>query len=265
MSSEETITITFCDCAENHVGMEKIGKMVKKGFTLNDLIKIRKIFRRMGAECELVDLCELVDDNQNLEPDSILIIRGGIGYLLADGQYDEQLIDDLYNELSALEWDMKAKMYGRVVNKNARHNLCFANINREPDYESGRGTIIRFRDLPLLNKLRRCLTKITGVNLVAEGNRYYDISKCGIGFHGDSERRQVIGARLGATIPLVYQWFYKSEPIGLMKKLYVNHGDLYIMSDKATGNDWKQKNKPTLRHAAGCKKYLQIKRKIKNV
>lgn len=32
------------------------------------------------------------------------------------------------------------------------------------------------------------------------------------------------------------------------------------MSDKAVGFDWKKKNIPTLRHAAGSKKYLTIEK-----
>jgi hypothetical protein len=30
------------------------------------------------------------------------------------------------------------------------------------------------------------------------------------------------------------------------------------MSEKSTGFDWKKRSKYTLRHAAGCKKYLTI-------
>jgi len=32
-------------------------------------------------------------------------------------------------------------------------------------------------------------------------------------------------------------------------------GDIYIMSEKAVGTDWKKKNVPTLRHSAGSPKY----------
>lgn len=32
---------------------------------------------------------------------------------------------DLFEELVKLQWDQKAFMYGKVVNKHARHNLCF--------------------------------------------------------------------------------------------------------------------------------------------
>jgi hypothetical protein len=38
----------------------------------------------------------------------------------------------------------------------------------------------------------------------------------------------------------------------------LNHGDLYVMSEKAVGQDWKRKVIPTLRHAAGAKKYTGL-------
>jgi hypothetical protein len=38
---------------------------------------------------------------------------------------------------------------------------------------------------------------------------------------------------------------------------------MYVMSEKATGNDWKKKNILTLRHAAGAEKYLTIVEKKK--
>jgi len=39
---------------------------------------------------------------------------------------------DLYEELSKLDWDSKAFMYGRVVTKHARHNLCFNDEPQDP-------------------------------------------------------------------------------------------------------------------------------------
>jgi hypothetical protein len=33
----------------------------------------------------------------------------------------------------------------------------------------------------------------------------------------------------------------------------LNDGDMYIMSEKAVGTDWKKKNICTLRHSAGIK------------
>ena len=120
--------------------------------------------------------------------------------------------------------------------------------------------------------MRKCLPFYfgdKGANLLAEGNYYYEVKKkkkedwiegrCGIGQHGDAERSIVIAARLGATFPLEYNWFLKSKPIGKRMHVDLHHGDLYAMSSKAVGRDWKKKLIPTLRHAAGAKKYLNAK------
>ena len=37
-----TITITFGDQSENHVGMQKIGKLAENGFTINELNTAKK-------------------------------------------------------------------------------------------------------------------------------------------------------------------------------------------------------------------------------
>ena len=97
-----------------------------------------------------------------------------------------------------------------------------------------------------------------GVN--GEAN-YYDISKCGIGFHGDGERKKVVAMRMGASMPLYYQWFQRSKPIGKRVKIDLYDGDMYVMSEKAVGFDWLKKIIPTLRHATGCDKFTIIKEK----
>jgi len=96
--------------------------------------------------------------------------------------------------------------------------------------------------------------------LRAEGNYYYDITKTGTSFHGDTDRMKVVGVRLGNTsLPIHYQWFYQNNPIGNRIILNLNPGDIYVMSQKATGNDWKKKTIYTLHHATGADKYLKIK------
>lgn len=52
------ITLTFGDQAENHVGMEQLGEMVKEGqgFNYNDLIAIQKRFEKIGADTLLINL-----------------------------------------------------------------------------------------------------------------------------------------------------------------------------------------------------------------
>lgn len=257
--NNQTITLTFCDRAENHVGMQQLGNISSEGFNLEDLIKARQWFNKKGIEATIIDLNYPIENLKIYPGDEayILIAKSAVDYLIGH-DYDST---DFFNEQTKLHWDSKAFMYGRVVNKLARHNLCFGPESQEPDYESAKGTIISFEQVPILSKFIEILPKILGPKgdeMVAEGNYYYDITKCGIGYHGDSERKKVVGVRLGATIPLVYQWFINSKPIGIPIKINLDHGDIYIMSEKATGNDWKKKTIYTLRHAAGASKYLKI-------
>ncbi len=257
---DSAITITFGDVAENHVGMQKLGTLSQHGFSFKDLEFARNWFQERESKCELISLHEhLPEDVRNENEAYVLIIKDGVNALINS----KTGANDLMSEQNLLEKDTKAFMYGRVVNKKARYNLCFGETNQDPDYKNKKGRIVAFSDVPLLSKIRNTLTSCLGNdgnNLQAEGNYYYDIDNCGIGFHGETERKKVFAIRLGATIPLHYVWYKAGKAITknvIMPPL--NHGDIYIMSEKATGFDWKKKNIYTLRHAAGSKKYTTIK------
>ena len=251
---EQTCTLTFGDQAENHAGMQKIGTPIETGLTLDELVQARQFFA--GYDTELIELHLALRDTGGVpvDPAYFLIVRKGVNRLVNG--------DDLYAEQMALPKDTKAFMYGRTVNKIARHNLCFADMSQEANYDEGKGTIVNFITVPLLAQVRAQLPSIFGPKanqLVAEGNYYYDPSKCGIGFHGDGERKIVVAVRLGQSLPLHYQWFYQGQPVGNRVELMIHHGDIYAMSAKAVGTDWKKKKVFTLRHAAGAQKYLTIK------
>ncbi len=292
--TNSTITITFGDVAENHAGMEKIGDLQNSGFTMTELGFIGSYMQQLGQTVEFVDLTiplrntihaqtetSQLSENQRISLQSfsdeagILIIRKGVDFLLSksNNPRDGSIMNcnSLLGEISSLSFDTKALMRGRVVNKHARHNLCFGDYYRPSNVENGQGTIISFNDVPNLHSLRwllqqmcnslasRCPKLPSKVSrLVAEGNYYYDINKCGIGYHGDSERRIVIGVRLGAAMPLVYQWYLDNKAIGEKLVFNLEHGDIYFMSNKAVGTDWKKRKIPTLRHAAGCAKYTML-------
>jgi alkylated DNA repair dioxygenase AlkB len=259
------ITVTFGEVAENHVGMEQLGKIAKNGLSLKDLQKAKEKFEELGFECELFDLVKLgdVEDiDPTPEPAYVLVIKEGIKGLLDNQEID---LEEINSELLKDEWDKKAFMRGRVVNKLARYNLNYADFSQEPNYDEKKGKVVNFKDAPLINKIRENLPNFLGDKtnkLFAEGNFYYDLKQCGIGFHGDSERKIVIAIRFGDTsIPFHYQWFQQGKPIGNRIKLKLNPGDVYVMSEKAVGTDWKKRIIPSLRHSAGCKKYLIIKEK----
>ena len=184
-----TITITFGDQAENHVGMQKIGHLAEDGFTIEELKEAANKFTKLKCKCEFINLNKLLPEKTNVSEAAILIIRNGVNVIL---NKDSRL---MYNEQAMLNADKKAYMYGKVVNKHARHNLCFDEKDQNPDYENGKGRIVGWDNVPLTKQIRESLPDFFGEkakNLTGEGNYYYDIKKCGIGFHGDAERKRVI-------------------------------------------------------------------------
>jgi hypothetical protein len=66
-------------------------------------------------------------------------------------------------------------------------------------------------------------------------------------------------------MPFCYQWYRNGAPVGERIKFELNGGDVYAMSEKAVGTDWKSKKILTLRHAAGCDKFTTVVEKVKKV
>ncbi len=237
-----TTTLTFCDVAETHAGMARIGTEARRGFSHADLLHMRDC---IGGDILQIPAPESVSSHPDYQPGWILVARNGVNKLGFD-------TNEVYAEQNSLEPDTKAKMRGRVVNKRARYNLCFGNEHVEQDLENGVGTVIAYDEVPVLDSLRSSIEKMARVdNLMCEGNYYYDSAKCGISLHGDGERYMVVAVRLGDAMKLEYQWFIKSEPQGDLFSLTLGHGDMYVMSEKAVGKDWKRRIIPTLRHRAG--------------
>lgn len=255
--NNQSITLTFGDCAENHVGMQQIGTKSTQGFSYNDLVRIKANFG--DEDSTIIDLKANSNfDNKNIPEAYILVIKNGVDKILSEIDSNKY---ELFEEQRQLDYDKKAFMYGRVVNKHARWNICFSDFEQEPDYENKMGRVLNYFDPTLRltqyikNKLEEyCFSE----QLQGEGNYYYDIRKTGIGFHGDSERRKVIAVKLGEVIPLEYQWYYRGNPIGDRIHLELGDGDIYVMDEVATGYNWKRKNIYTLRHGAGSDKFLKI-------
>ena len=264
---KSTITLTFGDVAENNKGMQMIGQQVQKGegFNLDDIKLMIEKFNMIGCETKVYRLNDAIKEIkgcENAENATLLVVKKGIQKILE--KHTKYTYDDLLKEQLKLDYDKKALMYGRVVNKTARYNLCFDDIPQEPDYETGKGRIIAYSSMPVLKSLIKYFEKYFGDKFIkphklkCESNYYYDITKTGIGYHGDSERVKVIGVRLGESLPLHYQWYYQSKPVGQNMKFMLEGGDIYVMSEKAVGTDWKSKSFPTLRHAAGSSKFTKI-------
>ena len=157
-----------------------------------------------------------------------------------------------------------------MLNKIARANVIVADRSQVADYERGRGTVVSFADSPELARVRARIAELgpAFAGLIAEGNLYDDggARATGIGFHGDAERRRVVGVRLGPagpSMPLHFRWFHRHDPVGDAVVVPLANGDAYIMSEKAVGTDWRRSTVPTLRHATGAPKYTTIKKRRK--
>lgn len=249
----QTFTLTFCETAENHKGMQMIGDIADRGLTKAELDVARAWFTSRGINTIMVCLNNFAPKDVVTEPAYLLIAKNGISAIVDP--------NELYEEQNGLEKDSKAFMYGRVVNKKARHNLCFAMFRQSADYENKKGTVVHFEDVPKTNAIRETLASVLPENehmqnLVCEGNYYYDTKKTFIGFHGDKERRIVVAARMGDDFPIYYQWYYQSKAVGKLFSYTLSHGDMYFMSDKTVGSDWMSSSKYTLRHAAALDKKL---------
>ena len=263
----ETFSLTFSDQGENHPGMQLVGSIseVGQGFSLHDLKTIESNFLEAGYQTEFHRLNDLYQDSniqKIIQEAAVLVIRDGLQYFLNQiGKTQEDMIE----EMKQFSWDQKYFDVRRqkVLNKHARNNVCFGSVSQEPDYPNKKGTIISYDQVPILKELRNKLPTMLGVkgkNLICEGNRYYNLKKYGIGWHGDKERRKVVAFRLGEEMNLNYHWFHKYKSLGKILELKLKGGDMYIMSEKAVGTDWNQGSKYTLRHAAGLpnSKYLKI-------
>jgi hypothetical protein len=254
--------ITFGEVAILHVGSTQLGKKRKNGYYIDELINIQQNI----SNSEIIYLHHKLpeqyrDDNQA----AVLVIRDAANLFLGTNGADK-----LLQEQNNINYDKKYFDYRRkkTLNKRARYNIVFGKqeVLHSDDYKTF--SIKSFQNVPYLNLIKTKLHTFFGnkaKNLNAEGNYYFE-KKSGIGFHGDAERKIVICMSLGNTSTLRYAWRLpsSSEHYGESIDIQVNHGDMYIMSEKATGFDWKSRSKVRVVHAAGSDKYI-VKKLILNI
>ena len=264
---DKTFTFTFGDFAENHVGMQQIGKkgdeekrkkgtMTGGGLTLEELKIVRDVMEKRGLKCIIYDLGKLLLDLEKAEDHDAAYI------LIVKNYLSKDKANKLYIEQNSIEWDKRfwnARMK-KVQNKRARYNLVYSDKAQTAEFEKGKGTIVPWDAIPNLRAVRDDLSscgveKMEG--MVAEGNAYYN-NTTGIGWHGDAERELVVALMVGKPMSLCYNWWFQHRSKGPKFETTLRHGDLYLMSAKAVGTDWMKKNIWTLRHSAGNPKYTKI-------
>jgi hypothetical protein len=290
--AKERFSLTCAPGGENHAGMEIIGRMPVKGegFTATDLEGLSPYFMDLGHNSSVLNLNELGDVNKIKEFSSddqarVIILRNWVQRAFGDST-----VQEIYKELTADKWDaeyldpnkyrteivdgVETKVRGKRMNKLARTNLCYvAGREQEPEVMKGKGRIVDLKKKIMLYQVVESLKKMIADGLIAidskskveinvvEGNRYYNLKKTGIGFHGDTERVVVICISIGCdNYPMRWHWFKDGMPVGKPIDITLNCGDVYIMSEKAVGAEWKMRSLYTLRHSAGIKKYTGLDR-----
>jgi hypothetical protein len=167
-------------------------------------------------------------------------------------------------------------MYGRVVTKHKRRNLCIDEKAQTADIAHGKGTVLAWSEVPGLARVRELICGwLPELKLqpVAELN-YYHHGEAGIGPHGDTERKVVVGLRVRErdetdpdnaldVPPLCFHWYHRGQPVGKRVVIPLHHGDIYLMSEKAVGSDWLSPTLYTLRHATGTEKDVSFAPKPK--
>ena len=209
---KRTWSLTIGNGGENHTGMEFLGNMRKsgQGWDLNRLLGAKDIMENIfNKKVDLFNLNELCLDGVEIpvncekpKPGYLMIIRNFL---------TDEVHKNFKKELSSYEWDRKYYDTRRkkVLNKLARANVCYGKKGRKADFQNKKGTIIGFDKSPLVENLLRVVEILMkDKDLIVEGNQYDDVTKNGIGPHGDTERVCVACLRVGESMPMKFGMFW---------------------------------------------------------
>jgi len=254
-------SMVFCDCAFSQPGgkSKTNGVMAEEGFSADQLRKLCASLNAQGIRATIVDLrADAVSKGapasalERMDEAVVLVIHDGANALTND----PQMANKMLAEHQGLEYDTKTLMYKRVCEARSRRNLYFADEARPGDMANGQNTVVAWSSVPANAECLRTLTELLGTADVgtAVANYYPDPRKCGIGWHGDAERRQTIMVRLGTgsnTRPIHFMWCEDANKIVPPVTIHLKHGDVMVPCAKAVGTDYKRTSVPTVRHATG--------------
>lgn len=255
--------LTLGEQSEIHVGCEIHGEgLADEGFSVEELMEMKEHFQ---DQAELVILSDaLPEDVRGQNKAAVLHIKDGVNLLMGSASYaDEMLEEQMSVKYDEFYWDRRRQ---RMLNKIARHNAVFGERHIEASEDYRQSTVIGYDEVPKFQRVRDMLPEVFGEkarNLNSEGNHYYD-PKSGIGYHGDCERKRVICCSLGTPTSLYFYWRGpgSSEACSQKFEFKLAHGDMYVMSEKATGFDWRMRSRYRLVHGAGARGYVEVKPKL---
>ena len=255
-----SLSLTFAETGESGPSLPKYGRPhhAAEGLTLADLKQANKAFATAGYESRFIDLREEAFGHlqglaaadmppSDLQP-HVLVVKDGLAHLLRDSPFSRTYLTSVL--LQERPDDKSIGNEGQVNTKRARWNIGIGDAAVAPSsaVEEAKGQvrskIMSMHEAPwdVFEVLRRNLGGLFDAgkweDLVAEANIYYNVQLCGIGFHGDTERRVVICARLMSDSPMKFAWFKDNKPVGDVVSVKVDSGDLYFMEDFAVGSEW---------------------------
>ena len=257
-----TWSLTIGNGGENHTGMEFLGNLRKKGqgWDLARLLYAKDVLENIfDKQVDLYNLNKECLEGVTIPKASkpkdayLMVVRGFL---------TDRVHKNMIKELGSYKWDRKYwdTRRQKVLNKLARANVCYGKEGRAANYAEGKGTIMGFDQSPLVGNLLQVIEILMkDEGLIVEGNQYDDVSKNGIGPHGDTERVCVACLRVGASMPMKFGMFWNCKVRGKPFETIINGGDLYFMSEEAVGAEWKSRSKWIWRHCAGAPKYLKMK------
>ena len=271
--------LTFGEVAILHVGGKEFGDGIREcGFAVDELRAVAaKLNGRDPGRAEVVLISDRLPTAamRSEHEAAVLVVRNGAEIFCSantagtgGGAYCAgNAADELIQEQRKIRYDRKFwnARQRKTMNKRARYNTCFGETSISPSEDFSQPTVHAFP--PRLAAFRTGCAAVLGPKaqgLGAEGNHYFE-PRSGIGFHGDSERKIVICLSLGGSSTLRYQWRFpgSSEHTLPPTDVRVGHGDVYVMSEKATGFDWRFRSRIRVVHGAGAEKYIGTKKKKK--
>ena len=272
-------TVTFSKSTESHARTVIHGKMADKGYDLADIQLAINWCEKNKRTYELFDLKALSETDRE---GWVLVIRNVLP--ATRKVIHREFVEKIYQKL-----DRKFANCMIIRTKYARGNAEIGDQYVASDLVNLKigtriqkkvsGIVLPYQNLPALNQVRKILPIILGkkaTDLLAEVNYYgppfglndygppsglnnplkkMAMSNCGIGFHGDGERPDVVALVLGEKKELHFQGYRGIFPEGQRVVIKVGGGDLYIMDEVACGHKWaRERMVKTLihfRHAAG--------------
>lgn len=217
----------------------------------------------MACKTEYIDLTKALSekDRSLAEEACVGVIRDAPNALWGDGTLDaiELEFDNQSSTVNKEEW---SRRHNRVVRSRMRWHMYIGQEAKSADHAHDQAEVVSFASMPIAKRWRdvvthtlrangvECpeLTSCTNINYVDDRN------STGIGWHGDGERTIIVTLRLhkgSKNNVLCFHWVKDDVPVGNSVRITLDRGDAYIMSVKATGDDWLNKNVLTIRNAAG--------------